>query len=93
MAAKCPLMGDCTEHACRWYTHVIGHHPQTGETIDRWDCAVALLPMLLIEAAKHSRATAAQVSQANEVQKQALKSAALGGATPELERLLGVSRG
>lgn len=91
MSAKCPLMGECAEHACRWYTHVLGQHPQTGETLDRWDCAVSLLPVLMIEAAKHARDTAAQVSAANEVQKQALKSAALKGPTPELRRLLGVS--
>lgn len=91
MPAKCPLMGDCVEHGCCWYAHVVGSHPQTGETIDRFDCAVALLPMLLIETAKHSREVASQVSQANEVQKQALRSAALNAPTPELKRLLGVS--
>ena len=93
MNRKCPLMGDCVEHACAWYTHVAGQHPQTGEAIDRWDCAVTLLPMLMIETARHARDTAAQVSAANETQKQALRSAALGGPTRELCNLLGVEHG
>jgi hypothetical protein len=86
----CPLAGECIEHRCAWYTHVIGAHPQTGEAIDRFDCAVAMLPMLMIEAASAARQSVAQLSEGNELNKQALRSAAMGGATQELQRMIGV---
>lgn len=88
----CPLSGECMEHRCAWYTHVMGTHPQTGETIDTESCAVALLPMLLIEAARASRQAVTELSQGNELNKQALRSAALGGATRELQTMIGVDR-
>jgi len=91
MNKKCPLMGDCIEHACAWFTHVAGQHPQTGEQIDRHECAVTLLPMLMIEAAKQARQAVAELSSGNELNKQALRSAAMGGATQELQRMIGVS--
>ncbi len=34
---------------CPLYTRLSGAHPQTGEPIDEWACAIAWLPMLLIE--------------------------------------------
>jgi hypothetical protein len=34
-------------------------NPNTGEEIDRWDCAISFLPILLIEAAKEARQGAA----------------------------------
>lgn len=92
MTAKCPLMGECVEHGCRWYTHVLGQNPQTGETLDRWACAVELLPMLLVENTKHAREAVAQASASTELHKQALRSAALQAPTDELLRLVGVSR-
>jgi hypothetical protein len=91
MSKKCPLMGDCIEHGCAWFTHVAGQHPQTGEHIDRHECAVSLLPMLMIEAAKQTRQAVAELSSGNELNKQALRSAAMGGATAELQRMIGVT--
>lgn len=88
----CPLSGECMEHRCAWFTHVMGTHPQTGETIDRHECAVAMLPMLMIEAASAARQSVVQLSEGNELNKQALRSAALGGATQELQRMIGVDR-
>lgn len=85
-------MGQCVEHDCRWWLNVAGQHPQSGEVIDRWGCAVEFLPMLLIEGARHSRETAVQTSASNELNRQALRSAALGP-TPEFLRLIGVNRG
>lgn len=47
---------------------MIGKNPQSEEMIDDWRCAVALLPMLLIENAQMSRQTgAAMESFRNEV--------------------------
>jgi hypothetical protein len=60
----CPLHKiDTSEvcHKCPWWMRVIGKNPQSEELIDDWGCAVALLPMLLIENAQQSRATGAAV--------------------------------
>jgi hypothetical protein len=58
----CPLHKEDTStvcHKCPWWTRVIGKNPQSEEMIDDWRCAVALLPMLLIENAQVSRQTGA----------------------------------
>jgi hypothetical protein len=60
----CPLHKvDCSTvcHKCPWWTLVRGKNPQSEEMIDDWRCAVALLPMLLIENAQMSRQTGAAV--------------------------------
>lgn len=36
-------------HTCPWWQHLQGSHPQTGEHIDQWSCAIAWLPMLMVE--------------------------------------------
>jgi hypothetical protein len=48
-------------HKCPLWTRVIGKNPQSEEMIDNWNCAIALLPMLLIENAQMSRQTGAAV--------------------------------
>jgi hypothetical protein len=58
----CPLHKADTStvcHKCPWWTRVIGKNPQSEEMIDDWRCAVALLPMLLVENAQQSRGTTA----------------------------------
>lgn len=48
-------------HTCAWYILVRGNHPQTGASVDTWDCAIALMPMLSIENAMVNRQTTATV--------------------------------
>lgn len=48
-------------HHCVWYIHLRGMHPQTGEEIDRWDCAIALQPLLMLENSRLQRETGAAV--------------------------------
>lgn len=56
----CPhLQGPCIEERCRFWTQVMGMHPQTGETINRADCAIAIIPLLLIENSNQQRGTSA----------------------------------
>jgi len=56
----CPLIKkDCVQTQCSWFTQLRGTHPQTGQEIDEWMCAVASLPMLQIEVAKQARSGAA----------------------------------
>lgn len=60
----CPLhRASCSDvcHKCPWWQQVRGTNPNTGEEIDRWDCAVALLPLLLIENSMMQRQTGAAV--------------------------------
>lgn len=62
MFETCPLLnGPCVETKCRWFVQLQGTNPQTGQSVDTWNCSVALLPMLLIENAQESRQTGAAV--------------------------------
>jgi hypothetical protein len=40
---------------------VRGQHPQTGQEVDEWNCAMTWLPVLLIENSKQQRQTGAAV--------------------------------
>lgn len=63
-AYLCPLFKEKQEdvcHKCGFYTQVRGNHPQTGQEIDHWACAIEWLPMLLIETSQQSRQTGAAV--------------------------------
>ena len=58
----CPLHKASMDKVCSrcpWWQSLKGRHPQTGEEIDRWDCAIALLPLLLINTANEARQGAA----------------------------------
>lgn len=68
----CPILKeDCIEFKCKFWDHLRGTHPQTGQEIDEYDCAIKWLPMLMIENAKQSRETGAAVeSFRNEMVKQ-----------------------
>jgi hypothetical protein len=44
-------------HTCPWWCRIIGKNPQTEEMLDDWNCAIGLLPMLLVENAQVSRGT------------------------------------
>ena len=61
-ATFCPLVqGTCKQFDCLWWTHLRGMHPQTGQELDEYDCAVRWLPLLLIEGAKETRQAAAAI--------------------------------
>ena len=80
----CPLIKkNCIEGKCSWWMHVRGLHPQTGEDVDHWGCAVTWLPMLTIENSQQQRGTGAAVEsfrnemvKANETNINVLSSAA-----------------
>jgi hypothetical protein len=60
----CPLHKvDCSTvcHKCPWWTRVVGKNPQSEEMVDDWRCAVAWIPMLLIENSQQQRGTQAAV--------------------------------
>jgi len=58
----CPLRKKVMKkvcHTCPWWIQVRGRHPQTGEELDRWECAVAFAPLATLEVAKEARQGAA----------------------------------
>lgn len=73
------LKKPCIEHDCMWWIQIRGTHPQTGEPVDEWDCAMIWQSLLLIENSSQQRATGAAVEsfrnemvQSNEFNRQML---------------------
>jgi hypothetical protein len=46
---------------CAWYTKVAGYDTNTGKDVEDWQCAVAWLPMLLIENSGQQRQTGSAI--------------------------------
>lgn len=65
MAPKnnCPMNGfqPCKELECGWFVKVAGSNPNTGAEIEEWGCAVAWMPIMMIENAQQQRQTGAAV--------------------------------
>jgi len=61
--ANCPLdnFNPCRQTDCAWFTQLRGNNPNTGEPIDEWGCAIAWIPVLLIENSQQQRQTGAAV--------------------------------
>jgi hypothetical protein len=61
---KCPLWKQPMAkvcHTCEWWVHLRGKHPQGEEIIDQWGCAIAWLPVLMVENSQMQRQTGAAV--------------------------------
>ena len=67
----CPLLKkDCIGLECSWITQIRGTHPQTGEAVDEWNCAVKWLPVLLLDNTQQQLQSGAAIeSFRNEVTK------------------------
>ncbi len=80
----CPLIkADCKGLDCVLFTQVRGTNPNTGKEVDEYACAIAWLPVLMIENSQQQRQTGAAVesfrnemTKANEVNTQVLLAAA-----------------
>jgi len=58
----CPLIKkDCIQNKCAWFTQLRGNNPNTGKEIDEWGCAIAWMPVLMIENSQQQRQTGAAV--------------------------------
>lgn len=89
--ANCPLHNfePCKQLDCAWFLKIRGSNPNTGEDVDDWGCAIAWLPVLMIENSQQQRQTGAAVEsfrnemvKSNETGQQILIAAAqrrLGG--------------
>jgi hypothetical protein len=85
--ANCPLdsFNPCRQTDCAWFTQLRGNNPQTGKEIDEWGCAIAWIPVLLIENSQQQRSTGAAVeSFRNEMTKANAQTAELIGAKQKL---------
>ena len=70
---NCPLdnFNQCRKFECGWFIQIRGKHPQTAEEVDEYGCAMALMPMLMIENSRQtSQAGSAIESFRNEMVKQ-----------------------
>lgn len=80
----CPLIQkDCIGLECSWLTQIRGTNPNTGEPVDEWGCAIAWMPILMIENSQQQRQTGAAVEsfrnemvKSNDVSQQILLAAA-----------------
>lgn len=55
----CPLGMECEHQGeiggekiirrCAWYTKVVGKDPQSEKEIDHWGCAMAFMPVIMLE--------------------------------------------
>jgi hypothetical protein len=61
LGSKCEVIVGDTIKKCAWYTKLAGTNPNTGEQVDEHGCAIAWLPMLLIENSMQQRSTSAAV--------------------------------
>ena len=60
---NCPLasFNPCRQFDCAWFMKISGKNPNTGVDTEEWGCAMAWLPVLLVENAQQSRSTGAAV--------------------------------
>jgi hypothetical protein len=89
-----PLRKVC--HRCAWYMQLRGEHPQTGQEVDGWDCAMVWQPILLVNAAREVHFTTAtvdklreenmQIFQANAHQRQTHHDAIVASQVPKLTK-------
>lgn len=61
LGSKCEEVKDGAIHRCAWFVMLRGTNVNTGEDVDDWGCAMAYMPMLMIENSKQQRSTSAAV--------------------------------
>lgn len=62
----CPLIKkDCVGIKCVFFTQLQGKNPNDGTDINEWGCAIAWLPVLLVENSGMHRQTAASIDKLN----------------------------
>ena len=83
--SNCPLDGfnPCRQLDCAWFLKIAGKNPNTGSDVEEWGCAMAWLPVMMIENSQQQRSTGAAVEsfrnemvKANEVGQRVLLAAA-----------------
>ncbi len=68
LGCKCEEIRDNVIHRCTWFIKLRGTNHNTGEEVDEHGCAMAWLPVLLVENAGATRSASAAIeSLRNEV--------------------------
>jgi hypothetical protein len=68
LGSKCEEIRNNTLHRCAWFIELAGRNPNTGQEVNERGCAMAWMPVLLVENSQQQRSTAAAVeSFRNEV--------------------------
>ena len=60
---NCPLndFNPCKKFDCAWFIQIRGKNPQTGEEQDEYGCAIAYLPLMMIENSQQTRQAGASI--------------------------------
>jgi len=60
---NCPLnnFNPCKKFDCGWFIQIRGTNPQTGEEQDEFGCAIAMMPLLMIENSQQTRQAGASI--------------------------------
>ena len=60
---NCPLNGfkKCKQFDCAWFIQIKGKHPQTGADVDEYGCAMAMMPLLMIENSRQTNQAGAAI--------------------------------
>ena len=66
LGGKCKEIKDNVECICAWYVKLVGKDPQSEKTIDQWGCAMAWLPVMLVEVSQTNREVSAIVTSARD---------------------------
>lgn len=75
LGAKCEQVQDNVIVRCPWYIRVVGTDNNTGELVDRYNCAISWLPTLLVNTSHEVRqGAAATESFRNEMVQQSKES-------------------
>ena len=75
----CPLGSHCERivdgklEICMWHVHLQGKDPQNGRDVDRKDCAMAVLPILLVQSTEASRQISSSADSVRNVILEGLK--------------------
>ena len=64
---KCHDMKDGKMITCAWLQSIDGINPTTGESVKKEDCAISLLPLLLIQNAKETSITSNAINSFRDV--------------------------
>lgn len=85
LGSKCEEIKDGAIQRCAWFIELAGRNPNTGEEKNERGCAMAWMPVLLVENAMQQRSTSAAVEsfrnemvRSNDASQQLLAATMLG---------------
>lgn len=95
----CPLGHKCEEardgaiHRCAWFIKLRGTDPNTGKEVDEYGCAMAWMPVLMIENSQQQRGTSASIQSFRNEMVRANEMTCMALASVANDRLLAAQEG